>query len=92
MLLYKKYIKRIIDVILAFVTLIIISPLLIILIIILFFANKRAGVFFFQARPGKNEKTFNVIKFKSMTDATDSDGNLLQNEQRITPKIGRAHV
>lgn len=54
----------------------------------LHFANKGAGVFFFQERPGKNGKIFKVIKFKSMTDECDADGNLLPNEMRIT-KVGR---
>ena len=68
--------------------LICISPILLVLTIWLHFANKGAGAFFFQERPGLNGKFFNVIKFKSMTDERDAKGNLLPNEQRIT-KIGK---
>jgi lipopolysaccharide/colanic/teichoic acid biosynthesis glycosyltransferase len=64
------------------------SPILLILIIWLHFANKGAGVFFYQDRPGKDGKIFKVIKFKSMTDECDTMGHLLPNEQRIT-KIGK---
>ena len=82
---YKKYFKRGIDFIVALIGLIALSPL--ILLIILFFFNN-GKPFFFQERPGKNEKIFKIIKFKSMTDKKDSKGNLLPNEQRVT-KFGR---
>ena len=64
--------------------LIVLSPLLIFVMLWLHFANKGAGVFFFQERPGKDEKIFKVIKFKSMTDERDHDGNLLDDELRLT--------
>ena len=68
--------------------LICISPILIVVTIWLHYANKGAGAFFFQERPGKDEKIFTVIKFKSMTDERDKEGNLLPDKERITP-IGR---
>lgn len=85
---YKNFFKRVIDFILVFCVLSVIWPILLIITIWLHFANKGAGAFFFQERPGKNEKIFKVIKFKSMTDERDAEGNLLPNEQRIT-KVGR---
>ena len=85
---YKKYIKRFLDFKFAFTVLIIISPLLIIVSIWLYFSNKGAGVFFTQERPGKDEKIFKVIKFKSMTDEKDENGVLLDNDKRIT-KAGK---
>ena len=85
---YKNLFKRVFDFILAFVALVCLSPILIVVTVWLHFANKGAGVFFYQERPGKNEKIFKVIKFKSMTDERDATGNLLPNEQRITP-IGK---
>ncbi len=72
----------------ALIALLLIGWLLIIIAILLHFANKGAGVFFYQERPGKNAKIFKVIKFKSMTDERDDNGKLLPNEQRIT-KIGK---
>lgn len=81
---YAKFFKRLIDIIGALVLLIVLSPLLIVVMLWLHFANKGAGVFFFQERPGKDEKIFNVIKFKSMTDECDSEGNLLDDELRLT--------
>ena len=84
---YKNYFKRVIDFTIVFVVLLLIWPFLLIISIWLHFANKGAGIFFFQERPGKNEKIFKVIKFKSMTDERDELGNLLPNEQRIT-KVG----
>lgn len=68
--------------------LICISPILIVVTIWLHFANKGAGAFFFQERPGKDGKIFKVIKFKSMTDERDADGNLLPDAARLT-KVGR---
>jgi len=77
-------IKRIFDLAASLIALILLSPILALLIICLHFANKGAGVFFTQPRPGKNEKIFNVIKFKTMTDEKDSKGNLLPDALRIT--------
>lgn len=81
---YKHFFKRIIDFCGALVLLIVLSPLFIFVTIWLHFANKGAGAFFFQERPGKGEKIFKVIKFKSMTDERDADGNLLDDELRLT--------
>lgn len=80
---YAKVFKRITDIIMAGFGLIILSPVFIVLTIILFFKNKKKP-FFYQSRPGKDEKIFNIIKFKSMTDSTDANGVLLPNEMRIT--------
>lgn len=85
---YKHFFKRFFDFCIALVALLLIGWLLIIIAIWLHFANKGAGAFFYQERPGKGEKIFKVIKFKSMTDERDANGNLLPNEQRITP-IGK---
>ncbi|MBQ5982960.1 MAG: sugar transferase [Prevotella sp.] len=85
---YKKYIKRSVDFWIALFTIVCLSPIILILTIWLHIANKGAGAFFFQERPGMNKKIFNIIKFKSMSDERDSEGNLLPNDQRIT-KIGK---
>jgi lipopolysaccharide/colanic/teichoic acid biosynthesis glycosyltransferase len=85
---YKHFFKRLFDFTSSLIGLIVISPVFLILIIILSLANKGAGVFFMQHRPGKDEKIFKVIKFKTMTDEKDSEGNLLSDEQRLT-KTGR---
>ena len=85
---YKLFFKRVLDFCISLITLICISPILIIIIVWLHFANKGAGAFFYQERPGKDGKLFKVIKFKSMTDERDAEGNLLPGEQRVT-KIGR---
>ena len=85
---YKNYFKRVLDFCITLIALICISPILLVIMIWLHFANKGAGVFFYHERPGKDGKLFKVIKFKSMTDERDAEGNLLPNEQRIT-KIGR---
>ena len=85
---YKYFFKRFFDFWISLIILICISPILLVLTICLYFTNKGAGAFFYQERPGKDEKIFKVIKFKSMTDERDSEGNLLPNEQRITP-IGK---
>lgn len=82
---YNLFAKRFIDFILSLIALIMLSPLLLIISSILFFANKGAGVLFYQSRPGMNEKIFKVIKFKSMTEERDNEGNLLPNDKRITP-------
>lgn len=84
---YKHFFKRVIDFCIALVALVCISPILLVVTIWLHFANKGAGAFFFQERPGKDEKIFKVIKYKTMTDERDSDGNLLPDEVRLT-KIG----
>ncbi len=84
---YKHIFKRIIDFIFSLIGLICLSPLLLIVTIALFVANKRAGAFFTQDRPGLNGKLFKVIKFKTMTDDVDANGNLLPDAQRLT-KIG----
>ena len=85
---YKRFFKRFFDFIIAFTVLLIIWPVLLIITIWLYFANKGAGIFFFQERPGKNGKIFKVIKFKTMTDERGADGKLLPDSQRIT-KIGK---
>lgn len=84
---YVHFFKRFFDFWIALVALIIISPILLVITLWLHFANKGAGAFFFQERPGKNGKIFKVIKFKSMTDEKDADGNLLPDKDRIT-KVG----
>ena len=85
---YKTFFKRFFDFWIALIALICISPILLIVTIWLHFANKGAGAFFFQERPGKDAKIFKVIKFKTMTDERDAEGNLLPDEQRLT-KVGR---
>lgn len=87
-MLYRDYIKRILDFTLALVMLVLLSPLLIVVTIWLHFANKGAGAFFIQERPGKDGKVFKVIKFKTMTDERDENGELLPNDVRLT-NIGR---
>ena len=85
---YAKYGKRAFDLALASCATLALSPLILGVAVCLHFANKGAGVFFTQERPGKNGKIFKIVKFKSMTDERDAAGNLLPNEQRIT-RIGR---
>ena len=85
---YSCFLKRVIDFIIAFCVLAAIFPILLLLIIFLHFANKGAGVFFTQNRPGKNAKIFKAIKFKTMTDERDSEGNLLSDAERLT-KVGK---
>lgn len=84
---YKNCIKRVIDFTVVFVVLLIIWPFLLIISIWLHFANKGCGAFFFQERPGRNEKIFKVIKFRSMTNERDGQGNLLPDKERLT-RIG----
>lgn len=84
---YKNFFKRFFDFWIALIALICISPILLVVIIWLHFANKGAGAFFFQERPGKDAKIFKVIKFKTMTDERDVEGNLLPDAQRLT-KVG----
>lgn len=85
---YKRYIKRTLSFLLAFVALVCIGWLLVIVAIWLHFANKGAGAFFIQERPGKDGKIYKVIKFKTMTDERDADGNLLPDAKRLT-KVGK---
>ena len=85
---YKQFLKRLIDIIVSGGVLLAICIPLTLIVIWLHFANKGAGVFFLQERPGKDGKIFKVIKFKTMTDERDADGNLLPDEKRIT-KIGQ---
>ena len=87
---YITCIKRPIDFFGSLLALIILSPIFVATIIFLYFANKNGwkGVFFVQPRPGKNERIFNVIKFKTMTDERDSEGNLLPDADRLT-KVGK---
>jgi lipopolysaccharide/colanic/teichoic acid biosynthesis glycosyltransferase len=85
---YKHFIKRIIDFTLSLIGFIIICPVFIIVWIWLTIANKGAGALFFQERPGKGEKIFKVIKFKTMTDERDASGNLLPDAERLTG-VGR---
>lgn len=85
---YRHFFKRLFDFVIALVGLIILSPLFLILWIGLSIANKGAGAFFVQERPGKDEKIFKVIKFKTMNDRRDENGNLLPDSERLT-KIGR---
>ena len=85
---YRHFFKRFFDFIIALVGLIILSPLFLILWIGLSMANKGAGAFFLQERPGKDEKIFKVIKFKTMNDRRDENGNLLPDSERLTT-IGR---
>lgn len=85
---YKYFFKRVFDFFISLVALLLIGWLLIIIAIWLHFANKGAGAFFTQKRPGKDAKIFKVIKFKTMTDERDADGNLLPDGLRLT-KVGR---
>ena len=85
---YKFFFKRFFDFWISLTGLIIISPLLLVVTIWLHFANKGAGAFFFQNRPGKDGRIFKVIKFKTMTDERDAEGNLLPDADRIT-KVGQ---
>lgn len=85
---YKHCFKRAIDFTFAFVVLLFIWWIIALIAIFLHFANKGAGAFFYQERPGKGGKVFKVIKFKTMTDERDENGELLPNEVRLT-KVGR---
>lgn len=87
-IMYKNFFKRLIDFTIVFIALLIIWPILLLITIWLHFANKGAGAFFTQERPGKDGKIFKVIKFKSMTDERDENGNLLPDAQRLT-KVGK---
>ena len=85
---YKHFFKRLFDFILSLSALLIASPILLVVTIWLHFANKGAGAFFFQERPGKNGKIFKVIKYKTMTDERDASGKLLPDAERLT-KVGK---
>ena len=85
---YKHFFKRVLDIVISGIALLLIGWLLILITIFLHFANKGAGAFFLQERPGKDEKIFKVIKFKTMTDERDANGNLLPDEKRLT-KVGK---
>ena len=85
---YKCFFKRAIDFTIALVVLLLIWWIIALIVLFLHFANKGAGAFFYQERPGKSGKVFKVIKFKTMTDERDENGELLPNEVRLT-KVGR---
>ena len=85
---YRHFLKRCIDFFFVLIVLLAIWPMLFIIAIWLHFANKGAGAFFLQERPGKGGKIFKVIKFKSMTDERDAEGKLLPDKQRLT-RVGR---
>lgn len=85
---YRKYLKRWLDFVIVLCVLAVIWPILLLITLWLHFANKGAGAFFTQERPGRNGKIFKVIKFKTMTDERDVDGNLLPDAERLTP-VGR---
>ena len=87
-MIYREYIKRVLDFVFALLLLILLSPLLLVVTIWLHFANKGAGAFFTQERPGKDEKIFRLYKFKSMTEERDKNGEFLPNADRLT-KVGK---
>ncbi|SFR48457.1 Sugar transferase involved in LPS biosynthesis (colanic, teichoic acid) [Robiginitalea myxolifaciens] len=84
---YRKYFKRLIDLLISASMLLILSPILLLISILLYFANS-GSVFFRQERPGKGEKIFRIIKFKTMNDKRDGEGKLLPDSKRLTP-VGR---
>lgn len=85
---YKHFFKRFFDIFISGIILLLLGWLLLLIALFLHFANKGAGAFFYQERPGKGEKIFKVIKFKTMTDERDSDGQLLPDAKRLT-RVGR---
>jgi len=85
---YRDYIKRWLDFVIALVALVCLSPILLVVTVWLHFANKGAGAYFFQERPGLHGKIFKIVKFKTMTDERDAEGKLLPDLQRITT-VGR---
>ena len=85
---YKHFFKRFFDFWISLIALVVISPILLVVTIWLHFANKGAGAFFLQERPGKDAKIFKVIKYKTMTDERGADGELLPDAQRLT-KVGK---
>ena len=86
-IMYKHFFKRVLDLLISSMALLCIGWFILLVAIFLHFANKGAGAFFFQERPGKDEKIFKIIKFKTMTDERDAEGNLLPDKDRIT-KVG----
>lgn len=87
-MMYAHFLKRLLDFCISLVAIIVLSPILVVVTVWLHFANKGAGAFFTQERPGKDAKIFRVIKFKTMTDERDADGNLLPDAQRLT-RVGK---
>ena len=85
---YRHFFKRLIDVCVALLVLVCLSPVLLLVTLWLHVANKGAGAFFLQERPGKDGRIFKIIKFKTMTDERDAEGNLLPDEVRLT-KVGK---
>lgn len=85
---YKYFFKRLIDFVVAFILLLVLSPVLLVVTIWLHYANKGGGAFFLHSRAGWHNKIFKVVKFKTMTDERDTEGNLLPDGQRLT-KVGR---
>lgn len=85
---YKKYIKRVLSFLCSLLTLILLGWLIVIVMVFLHFANKGAGAFFTQERPGKDGKIFKVIKFKTMSDEKDAEGNPLPDAERLT-RVGK---
>ena len=85
---YKKFIKRFLDIVISAISLILISPILLVVTTWLYFANKGAGAFFYQQRVGKDGKIFKIIKYKTMTDERDAEGKLLPDAERLT-KVGK---
>ena len=85
---YRHVLKRFLDFWIALIALVAVSPLLVVVTVWLSVANKGAGAFVFQDRPGKDGRVFKIIKYKTMTDERDADGRLLPDEQRLT-KVGR---
>ena len=85
---YQHIVKRSIDFVVVFFVLIIVWPILLLVTLWLYLSNKGAGVFFLQERPGRHGKIFKVIKFKTMTDERDAEGNLLPDDKRLT-KVGK---
>ena len=85
---YKHFFKRLLDILISGIALLCIGWFILLVAIFLHFANKGAGAFFLQERPGRDEKIFMVIKFKTMTDERDAEGNLLPDERRLT-KVGK---
>jgi lipopolysaccharide/colanic/teichoic acid biosynthesis glycosyltransferase len=85
--LYRKYLKRLFDFLVSLIAVVLLSPVFLVALVLLFIANQ-GQPFFFQRRPGKNEKIFLLVKFRTMNNKRDKEGNLLSDEKRLTP-IGR---
>ena len=85
---YRRFFKRFLDFWIALLALVVLLPVLAVVTVWLHFANKGSGAFFLQERPGKDAKIFRIIKFKTMTDERDAEGNLLPDAQRLT-RVGR---